>query len=561
MLRIADLTFTLAGKRLFEGASAVLPAGHTIGLVGRNGAGKTTLFRLIRGQFAPESGTIDLPRATRIGGVEQEVPAGPQPLIEIVLAADTERAALMAEADTATDPMRIAEIQTRLADIDAYSAEARAAAILSGLGFDSAAQARPASDFSGGWRMRVALASVLFSAPDLLLLDEPTNYLDLEGTIWLETFLARYPHTALVISHDRALLDRAVKSILHLDRGKLALYSGNYTSFARQRAAKMEAQASAAAKQAERRAHMQAFVDRFRAKATKARQAQSRLKMLEKMETIDIVQEEGVSGFSFPAPEPLSPPIIRLEGASVGYGAEPILKGLNLRIDHDDRIALLGANGQGKSTFSKLIAGSLAAAAGEVTRARKLRIGFFTQHQLDTLNADETPVEHLRRERPDEPVAKLRARLAQGGIGARIAETKVSSLSGGQKARLAMILCTLDAPHLVILDEPTNHLDIESRQALVEALMEYPGAVILVSHDPDLVGAVADRLWLVKDGRVAPFDGDMDDYRKLLLAERGGPQATASHPNERKEARRSAAERRRQVAPLREELAKAEARI
>ncbi|MEL6583825.1 MAG: ABC-F family ATP-binding cassette domain-containing protein [Pseudomonadota bacterium] len=558
MLRIDDITFTLEGRPLFEGASAVIPTGHTVGVVGRNGAGKTTLFRLIRGEWTLDGGDISMPRGSRVGGVAQEVPAGPDALIDIVLAADTERAALMAEAETAADPGRIADIQTRLADIEAHSAEARAATILSGLGFDAQAQARAASEFSGGWRMRVALAAVLFSAPDLLLLDEPTNYLDLEGTIWLESYVARYPHTALIISHDRGLLDRAVKSILHVDRGKLALYQGNYATFDAQRRERLAQEASAAKRIAERRAHMQSFVDRFRAKATKARQAQSRLKMIEKLGDVVQTPEERVAAFAFPEPEQLSPPIIRLDRASVGYGGTPILKNLDLRIDEDDRIALLGANGQGKSTLSKLIAERLEESDGTITRARKLRIGFFAQHQLEELNADETPLQHLRRHLHDLAPAKLRARLAAGGIGAEIAEVEVQRLSGGQKARLAMLLCTLDAPHLLILDEPTNHLDIESRAALVEALAAYSGAVILVSHDPDLVNATADRLWLVKDGKVAPFEGDMEAYKALLLSERGGVREAKPKPTKPKT---SGAEKRRALAPLKAELSKAEARV
>ncbi|MBD3624883.1 MAG: ABC-F family ATP-binding cassette domain-containing protein, partial [Rhodobacteraceae bacterium] len=475
MLRIEDISYAIAGKPLFEGASATIPAGHKVGLVGRNGTGKTTLFKLIRGELPLDGGRIGLPRLSRSGGVAQEVPSNETSLIDTVLAADTERAALMAESETATDPHRIADIQTRLVDIDAHSAEARAGSILNGLGFDAEAQQRPCSDFSGGWRMRVALAAVLFSAPDVLLLDEPTNYLDLEGTLWLETYLSRYPHTVLVISHDRQLLNRAVGAILHLDQRKLTLYQGNYDSFARQRRAKAEQAAAFAKKQEAQRAHMQSFVDRFRAKASKARQAQSRLKALEKLEPIKLITDQAVAQFDFPQPEELSPPIVRLEDVSVGYDGPPVLRGLNLRIDQDDRIALLGNNGQGKSTLSKLIAGRLAATDGTVTTSSKLRIGYFAQHQVDELHLDETPLQHIRRERPEEAPAKLRARLARGGIGADIVETRVAKLSGGQKARLSLILATLDAPHLVILDEPTNHLDIESREALVEALTAYSG--------------------------------------------------------------------------------------
>ena len=557
MLALRNITFTLEGKRLFDDTSVVIPAGHKVGFVGRNGTGKTTLFRLIRGELALDAGEIEVPRRARIGGVAQEAPASADSLIDTVLAADTERAALLAEAETATDPHRIAEIQTRLTDIDAHSAEARAAAILNGLGFDAAAQARPCAEFSGGWRMRVALAAVLFSRPDVLLLDEPTNYLDLEGAIWLENFLARYPHTVLVISHDRDLLNRSVGAILHLHRQKLTLYQGNYDTFDNTRRARLEQQAAEKKKQDAQRAHMQSFVDRFRAKASKARQAQSRLKALERMKPIAAVVEDAVAGFGFPEPEALSPPIIRLEDVSVGYDGRAVLSGLDLRIDQDDRIALLGANGQGKSTLSKLLSDRLAPMSGRKTASSKLRVGYFAQHQVDELHIDETPLQHVARLRPTEPPAKLRARLAAGGIGADIAANEVGRLSGGQKARLSLLLATIDAPHLIVLDEPTNHLDIESREALVQGLTEYGGAVILVSHDPYLVELVADRLWLVKDGRVAPFEGDMDDYRRLLLSERAGTPLRT--PEAAKPAPRRAAPA--VLSPLRAEVARCEARV
>ncbi len=564
MLALRNITFSIEGRRLFDDASALIPAGHKVGFVGRNGTGKTTLFRLIRGELALDGGEIEVPRRARIGGVAQEAPASGDSLIDTVLAADTERASLMAEAETARDPHRIAEIQTRLADIEAHSAEARAAAILNGLGFDAEAQARPCADFSGGWRMRVALAAVLFARPDVLLLDEPTNYLDLEGTIWLEGFLAKYPHTVLVISHDRDLLNRSVGSILHLDRQKLTLYAGNYDTFDATRRARLEQLVSEKRKQDAARAHMQAFVDRFRAKASKARQAQSRLKALERMKPVAAIVEDSVSGFAFPEPEALSPPIIRLEGVSVGYGSRPVLVGLDLRIDQDDRIALLGQNGQGKSTLSKLLADRLAPMAGRKIASSKLRVGYFAQHQVDELELDETPLQHLQRQRPAEPPAKLRARLAAGGIGADIATTEVARLSGGQKARLSLLLATLDAPHLIILDEPTNHLDIESREALVEALTAYGGAVILVSHDPHLVELVADRLWLVKDGTVRAFEDDMEAYRRQLLAERGGAPVRAREERAREERAREERARpapRSATAPLRAEVAKCEARV
>ena len=518
MLRIDDISYSIAGRPLFQNASAVIPDGHKVGLVGPNGAGKTTLFRLIRGELSLDGGAITLPARARIGGVAQESPATGISVLDTVLAADAERHALLAESATATDPHRIAEIQTRLADIDAWSAEGRAASILQGLGFSPADQARPTGDFSGGWRMRMALAGVLFARPDLLLLDEPTNYLDLEGALWLEGYLARYPHTVIVISHDRGLLNRAVGSILHLEDRRLTLYSGGYDSFARIRAERRALQAAEAKKQETRRAHLQSFVDRFRAKATKAAQAQSRLKALAKMEPITAPEEAKFHRFTFPQPDQLSPPIIAMEGVSVGYGGRAVLRGLNLRLDQDDRIALLGRNGQGKSTLSKLLAGRLPAMEGTIAQSSKLRVGYFAQHQVDELSLDETPLDHVRRLRPDEALARLRARLAGFGLMEAQAETRVRALSGGQKSRLSLLLATIDAPHLLILDEPTNHLDIESREALTEALNDYTGAVVLVSHDMHLLELVADRLWLVADGAVRPYADDLDSYRKSLLA-------------------------------------------
>ncbi|MCF6315298.1 MAG: ATP-binding cassette domain-containing protein [Marinosulfonomonas sp.] len=554
MLRINDLNFAIQGRPLFEGASATIPTGHKVGLIGRNGAGKTTLFNLIRGDLPSETGTITLPSRARIGGVSQEVPGNEVSLIDTVLAADTERAALMAESETATDAHRIAEIHTRLADIDAYSAEARASSILKGLGFDAAEQKMPCSAFSGGWRMRVALAAVLFSEPDYLLLDEPTNYLDLEGSLWLEAYLVKYPHTVLIISHDRELLNRAVGAILHLENRKLTLYSGPYDQFARQRAAQRAVQAAAAKKQELHRAHLQSFVDRFKAKASKAKQAQSRVKMLEKMETIRAPEDAARTVFSFPEPEELSPPIISCEGVSVGYDGKAVLKNLNLRIDQDDRIALLGKNGQGKSTLAKLLSDRLKPMSGQMSSSRKLRIGFFAQHQVDELYVDETPLQHLFRERPNEGQAKLRARLAGFGLGADQAETEVGRLSGGQKARLSLLLATLPAPHLLILDEPTNHLDIESREALVEALTAYSGAVILISHDMHLLSMVADRLWLVKDGGVSVWEDDLQAYRKDLLTK-----DTPAKPKKAKAAPKHAS--RDQILAMRADVRKCEERV
>ena len=553
MLHIDDIRFAIEGRPLFEGASALIPDGHKVGFVGRNGTGKTTLFRLIRGELALESGSITINRGARIGGVAQEVPGSEVSLLETVLEADSERASLLAEAETATDPTRVADIQTRLADIDAWSAEARAATILKGLGFGQKEQAMPCSAFSGGWRMRVALAGVLFAAPDLLPLDEPTNYLDLEGALWLESYLAKYPHTVITISHDRGLLNRSVTSILHLEDRKLALYQGRYDTFAETRAARLAVAEAEAKKQEARRAHLQSFVDRFRYKASKAVQAQSRLKMIARMQPITTPQEAALKRFSFPEPEELSPPIINMESASVGYDGAAVLSKLSLRIDQDDRIALLGQNGEGKSTLSKLLVGKLDPLGGRVTRARKLRIGYFAQHQLDELHADETPLDHIRRERPEETPAKLRARLAGFGIGADQAETVAGKLSGGQKARLSLLLATLDAPHMLILDEPTNHLDMESREGLIEALAAYSGAVVLVSHDMHLLAHVADRLWLVKDGRVAPYDGDLESYRRMLL-DQPAPKPEKVKPKSEKPSRAT-------IAELRQEVSTAEARV
>ena len=555
MLKIEDITYSVEGRPLFEGASATIPTGHKVGLVGRNGAGKTTLFRLIRGELALEGGAISIPSRARIGGVAQEVPSSSTSLLETVLQADTERAALLAESDTAHDPHRIAEIQARLADIDAWSAEGRASAILKGLGFDAEAQLCPCSDFSGGWRMRVALAGVLFAQPDYLLLDEPTNYLDLEGALWLESYLAKYPHTVLIISHDRGLLNRAVQGILHLDNRQLTYWQGGYDQFARQMAERRAVLQAEAKKQEARRAHLQSFVDRFKAKASKAVQAQSRVKMLEKMTPITAPEDAKKVVFTFPAPEELSPPIINIEGGAVGYGGPPILRKLSLRIDQDDRIALLGRNGEGKSTLSKLLAGKLTPCEGKMTKSSKLRIGYFAQHQVDELHIDETPLQHVMRLRPAEGQPKLRARLASFGLMAEQAETVVGRLSGGQKARLSLLLATLDAPHLLILDEPTNHLDIESREALVEALTEYSGAVILVSHDMHLLSLVADRLWLVKGGAVTPYTEDLEAYRRQLLA---GDEAEKPAPKPVEKPKKAS---RDQILALKAEVRKCEDRL
>ncbi len=557
MLIINDLSLRIAGRLLLDHASLTLPAGSKAGLVGRNGTGKTTLFRAITGDLASETGNVSMPKNTRIGQVAQEAPGTEEPLIEIVLKADKERAALLEEEKTATDPNRIAEIHIRLADIDAHTAEARAATILSGLGFDEEAQKRPASSFSGGWRMRVALAAVLFSEPDLLLLDEPTNYLDLEGTLWLESYVAKYPHTVLLISHDRDLLNRAVNSIVHLDQKKLTFWRGGYDQFERQLAEQRELQEKGRVKQEAHRKHLQSFIDRFRAKASKARQAQSRIKALERMKPIGAVLDESVRPFSFPEPQKtVASPIVAFSGVDVGYTpGKPVLKRMTLRIDNDDRIALLGANGNGKSTFAKLLAGRLPPEAGTITIAPGLKVSIFAQHQMDDLRPEENAYEHVRRLMPDAPEAKVRARVAQFGLATEKMNTAAKDLSGGEKARLLMGLAAFEGPNLFILDEPTNHLDIDSREALIHALNDFPGAVILVSHDRHLLEATVDRLWLVKDGRVEPFDGDLDDYKTIVTGQpadrREKREAEKANKADR---RREAAQRRAALEPLAKQI-------
>src|SRR5919205_1944629 len=520
MLSITDLSVRLAGRLLIDQSSVQITPGSRVGMVGRNGTGKSTLFKVIRGELAAESGSVTLPPRWRVGSLAQEAPDGPESLIAVVLKADLERDALLREAESAHDPHRIAEIQTRLVDIDAHSAPARAAAILSGLGFSTADQARPCQEFSGGWRMRVALAATLFAAPDLLLLDEPTNYLDLEGTLWLEDHLAHYPRTVIVISHDRDLLETSVDQILHLDQGKLTLYRGGYSSFEEQRAAKEMLDAKHAKRQADERKRLQAFVDRFKAKASKARQAQSRVKMLERMKPVTALVTQDVREITFPEPEKLlSPPIIAVDDVSVGYDPKtPVLSRVTLRIDNDDRIALLGANGNGKSTLVKLLAGRLAPFSGRVTRADKLSIPYFAQHQLDELNEDASAYDHVRKLMGDAPEAKVRASAGAIGFSGKAADTKAGKLSGGEKARLLLGLATFFGPNMIILDEPTNHLDIDSRAALAEAINEFPGAVIMVSHDRYLIEACADRLWVVADRTVTSYDGDLEDYRRLVLS-------------------------------------------
>ena len=523
MLQIQDISYRIGGKLLLDGASARIPAGHKVGIVGRNGAGKSTLLKLVSGELEVDSGAIQLQNRVRLGQVAQEAPGGPESLLETVLAADPELKDLEQQAKTESDPHRIAEIHNRLADIDAHTAHARAASILAGLGFDEEAQARPCSSFSGGWRMRVALACTLFTRPDLLLLDEPTNYLDLEGVMWLENFIRTYPYTVIIVSHDRDLLNSSVSAILHLDKCKLKLYTGGYDNFEKLRREQLALQRANIAKQEAARKHLQSFIDRFKAKASKAKQAQSRVKMLEKMEPLEAVIEERSFSFEFPNPAPLAPPLLTLEKGEVGYVAgQPVLRHLNLRMDMDDRIALLGQNGNGKSTFAKLVAGRLHLMSGELKKSSRLEVGYFAQHQLDELNPKGTPLSHLTALMPDVPESKVRARLGSFNFGADKAETVVENLSGGEKARLLFCIMSLKAPHILILDEPTNHLDVESREALVHAINAYEGAVIMISHDRHLIEACADRLWLVHDGTVRNYDGDMEDYRKFILRQRAG---------------------------------------
>jgi ATP-binding cassette subfamily F protein 3 len=561
MLTLTNISLRVAGRLLIDSASVQIPAGARVGFVGRNGTGKSTLFRAIRGEMPTETGAITLSPRWRIGSLAQEAPNGPESLIDVVLKADVERDALLHEADTAQDPNRIAEIHTRLVDIDAHSAPARAAAILSGLGFSTANQARSCSEFSGGWRMRVALAATLFAEPDLLLLDEPTNYLDLEGTLWLEDHLANYPRTVIVVSHDRDLLDTSVDQILHLDGGKLTLYRGNYSSFEKQRATR-EMQSVAFVKRQElERKRLQDFIARFKAKASKASQAQSRVKMLERMEPVTALVTQSVREINFPKPDKiLSPPIIAVDGVSVGYEpGKPVLSRVTLRIDTEDRIALLGSNGNGKSTLVKLIAQKLEPFSGKVTRADKLSVAYFAQHQLDELDENATPYIHVRRLMPDAPDARVRTRVGTIGFSGEAQDTPIKSLSGGEKARLLLGLATFFGPNLIILDEPTNHLDIDSRAALAEAINEFPGAVIMVSHDRYLIDACADALWVVADGTVTTYDGDLDDYRRSVLSSRGQRDMRSKRDDARAAPREPA---RRKVQPsLRQAVVEAEAEM
>ncbi len=520
MLQINQLTYRIGGRVLLDSTSASINAGHRVGLVGRNGTGKTTLLKLLTGELQPDGGSIEMPTRWTVGVTSQEAPSGAASLIETVIAADRELVALQAEAETAQDADRIGEIHARLQDKQVHTATSRAARILAGLGFDHAAQQRPCSDYSGGWRMRVALAGLLFTQPDLLLLDEPTNHLDLEATMWLEDYLRTYPGTILMVSHDRELLNRAVDEILHLEVCKLTLYQGGYDRFAATRRMRIEQSEKAKAKQDQKKAEVMKFVDRFRAKATKAKQAQSRLKMLEKMDTISVIEQESGISFSFPEADELPPPLVTFDDVSVGYNGKPVLQGIQMRLDADDRIAMLGANGNGKSTLIKLLAGKLAPLTGSMNKSGKLRIGYFAQHQTDELDMSATPILEMSRRHPHASEREVRSQLGRFGFSQERGETKVANLSGGEKARLLFALMTATKPHLLLLDEPTNHLDIDSREALVHAINGFGGAVILISHDPHIIELTADTFWLVENGRVQNFDGDMEDYRERLLAKR-----------------------------------------
>ena len=568
MLRLNALTYRIGARVLLDQADASVDAGHRVGLVGRNGAGKTTLLRLIAGELEPDGGSITIPARWRVGMTRQEAPGDDRSLLETVLAADEELARLTRVAETAQDPHAIAEVHLRLRDVEAHTAEARAARILAGLGFDDGAQRQPCSAFSGGWRMRVALAALLFTAPDLLLLDEPTNHLDLEATLWLEDWLRSYPGTLLLVSHDRGLLNRVAGEILHIEAGKLTLYRGGWDRFENTRRERLEANEKARTKQQAERAHIQAFIDRFRFKASKAKQAQSRMRMLARMQPVAAAALDEMISFSFPEPDELPPPLLVLDRAAAGYDGRPVLGRLSLRLDADDRIALLGANGNGKSTLMKLLAGRLPPLGGDITRSSKLRVGYFAQHQAEELDLDASPLLALSRLRPRDTETVVRAQLGRFGFSQERAQTRIGDLSGGEKARLLFALMTAHRPHLLLLDEPSNHLDISARQMLVESINGFAGAVVLVSHDPHVIELTADRFWLVEDGTVTPFEGDMDDYRAHVAGRSSAPgeQRTAAAGGEsaaanRKQQRREAAERREALAPLKKRLTTTERRI
>ncbi len=561
MLNLTAITVRLGGRTIIDEASAALPPRGRIGLIGRNGAGKSTLVRVIAGLLEPDNGEVAMPRGARIGYLEQDAPAGMASPFETVLAADTERAALMHESETCHEPHRLGDIHERLIAIEAHSAPARAARILVGLGFDEEAQARPLESFSGGWRMRVALAALLFSAPDLLLLDEPSNHLDLEAVLWLEDFLKSYPATILLISHERDFLNNVVDHILHLAGGKLTLYPGGYDAFERQRAERQAQIASARAKQQAQRDHLQEYIAKNSARASTAKQAQSRQKALAKLQPIAELIDDPSLAFDFPSPDELRPPLITLDLASAGYGDLTVLSRLNLRLDPDDRIALLGRNGNGKTTLARLLAAQLAPMEGQMTATAKMKVGYFTQYQVEELDRSETPLEHMTRLMKGASQAAVRGQLGRFGFSGNKATTAVGKLSGGERARLALGLITRDAPHLLILDEPTNHLDVDAREALVQALNDYAGAVVMVSHDRHMLEMTADRLVLVDGGTAKEFDGSIDDYIKFVLSGDGSGSARAegSKGLNKKEQRKLAAEAREKQQELRTSVKRAEA--
>lgn len=569
MLKIENLTYRIAGRLLLDDVTAVVNAGHKVGVVGRNGTGKTTLFGLITGVLDSDGGSISVPPHWRVGITSQDAPNNDDSLIDTVIGADTELARLLQEAEVATDPQRIAEVHDLLGQREAYTARARAARILAGLGFDEAAQQRSCASFSGGWRMRVALASLLFTAPDLLLLDEPTNHLDLEATLWVEDYIARYEGTVVIISHDRDLLNRAVSEILHLENTKLVRYQGNYDRFEANRRMRMELDGKLRARQEAQRAHMEKFVERFRAKATKAKQAQSRIKMLARLAPPISISSERVPSFHFPTVTMLAPPLYSLYQVSVGYDNVPVLRDISLRLDSDDRIALLGANGNGKTTFIKLLAGSLQPMAGDVVKSPKLRVGYFSQHLTEQLDPSASPIESLGRLRPDDTPERLRTYLGRFGFSNDMTLGRIGSLSGGERARLVFAQIAAREPHVLLLDEPTNHLDMASRDALVQAINEFAGAVVIVSHDPHLIELIVERFWLVRDGHVTPFEGDMADYRALTLDRklRSDDASTSSvsvvreASSSKKEKRQISAERRKDSSALSKRVKKAEALV
>jgi ATP-binding cassette subfamily F protein 3 len=557
MLTINDITVRLGGRIILDRASASLPPRACVGLIGRNGAGKSTLMKAIIGEIDPDDGSIDMPRGAKLGYIAQEAPSGTATPFDTVLAADTERAALLVEAETCEDPDRLGDLHDRLIAIDAYTAPARAGTILMGLGFDEEMQNRPLDSFSGGWKMRVALGALLFSAPDLLLLDEPSNHLDLEATLWLENFLKDYRGAILIISHERDLLNNVVNYILHLEGGKVTLYPGGYDAFERQRAERLAQMEAAREKQATERAKLQDYVARNSARASTAKQAQSRAKALARMQPIAAAMEDPTLSFGFPDPQALRPPLITLDMAAVGYNDQAILQRLNLRIDPDDRIALLGKNGNGKTTLARLLAAQLPTMDGAMQSSAKMNVGYFTQYQVEELDVTDTPLEHMARLMPGEKPAAVRAQLGRFGFSGERAMQKVGSLSGGERARLALALITRNAPHLLILDEPTNHLDVDSREALVQALNTYSGAVVIVSHDRHMIELVADRLVLVDSGRALEYDGSLEDYTDFVLG-RGGSKAGGSKAD-RKADKKAAAEAREKEQEQRKRLKQTEA--